>query len=177
MIGKPVTHDLEIPFRLPRMQLTHLSAFPTESKAVAEDLTIDELYEEFEDLGDWDERCDYLIDLGFHLPQLPDDAKNEANKVHGCQSNVWLVAEMRSTTPPTLEFIANSDAIIVNGLIAVLVALFGGQTPEQILKIDAQEVFARLGLERHLSPQRRNGLYSMVDRVRQLAVEAAARSS
>ena len=72
---------------------------------------------------------------------------------------------------------AVSDAHIVNGLIAVLVALFSRQTPEQILKTDAQEVFARLGLERHLSPQRRNGLYSMVDRVRQLAVEAAAKTS
>ena len=144
---------------------------------MTEDLTIDELYEEFEELDDWDERCDYLIDLGFNLPQLPDDAKNEANRVHGCQSNVWLVAEMKPAHPPALEFIANSDAIIVNGLIAVHVALFGHQTPERILQIDAREVFGRLGLERHLSPQRRNGLYSMVDRVRQLAVEAAARSA
>ena len=142
-----------------------------------EDLTIDELYEEFEELDDWDDRCDLLIDLGFHLPQLPEDAKTEANRVHGCQSTVWLVAEMKPTDPPTLEFIANSDAIIVNGLIAVLMALFGHQTPARILEIDAREVFGRLGLERHLSPQRRNGLYSMVDRVRQLAVEAAARSA
>ncbi|MBC8356490.1 MAG: SufE family protein [Planctomycetes bacterium] len=140
-------------------------------------MTIDELYEEFEDLGDWDERCDYLIDLGFNLPQLPDEAKIDPNMVHGCQSNVWLVAEMKPTEPPTLEFIANSDAIIVNGLIAVLTALFSHQTPERILMIEPQEVFARLGLERHLSPQRRNGLYSMVDRVRQLAVEAATNSS
>ncbi len=159
------------------MHWIHQPANPTESKTVAEDLTIDELYEEFEELADWDEQCDFLIDLGFNLPQLPDEAKNEANKVHGCQSNVWLVAEMKPTKPPTLEFIANSDAIIVNGLIAVLVALFGQKTPQQILRIDAQEVFARLGLERHLSPQRRNGLYSMVDRVRRLAVEAAAESS
>lgn len=144
---------------------------------MAEDLTIDELYEEFEDLADWDERCDYLIDLGFNLPQLPEEVKTDENKVHGCQSNVWLVAQMKLTEPPTLEFIANSDAIIVNGLIAVLMALYSHQTPERVLEIDAQEVFARLGLERHLSPQRRNGLYSMVDRVRQLAVEAAAKSS
>lgn len=168
---------MESPVPRPRIQVLKRQRVPTESKAVAEDLTIDELYEEFEDLADWDERCDYLIDLGFNLPQLPEDAKTEENKVHGCQSNVWLVAEMKSTQPPTLEFIATSDAIIVNGLIAVLTALFSHQTPERILKIDAQEVFARLGLERHLSPQRRNGLYSMVDRVRQLAVEAAAKSS
>ena len=117
-----------------------------------------------------------MIDLGFDLPKLPDEAKTEENKVHGCQSNVWLVAEMKGTEPPVLDFIANSDAIIVNGLIAVLVALFSHQTPERILKIEAERVFQRLGLERHLSPQRRNGLYSMVDRVRQLAVEAVAES-
>lgn len=144
---------------------------------MAADLTIEELYEEFEDLVDWDERCDYLIDLGFNLPQLSEDVKTEENKVHGCQSNVWLVAQMKPTDPPTLEFIANSDAIIVNGLIAVLMALYSRQTPERVLEIDPQEVFTRLGLERHLSPQRRNGLYSMVDRVRQLAVEAVAKSS
>ena len=144
---------------------------------MAEDLTIDELYDEFEDLADWDERCDYLIDLGFNLPQLPDDVRTDENQVHGCQSNVWLVAQMKPTEPTTLDFIANSDAIIVNGLIAVLMALYSHQTPERVLAIDAQEVFTRLGLERHLSPQRRNGLYSMVDRVRQLAVEAAAKSS
>jgi cysteine desulfuration protein SufE len=144
---------------------------------VADNLTIDELYEEFEELADWDERCDYLIDLGFNLPKLSDEVKTDENKVHGCQSNVWLVAEMKPTDPSTLEFIANSDAIIVNGLIAVLMALFSNQAPERILEIDARQAFARLGLERHLSPQRRNGLYSMVDRVRQLAVEAVARAS
>jgi cysteine desulfuration protein SufE len=159
------------------MQGTERQRFSNESKAVAEDLTIDDLYEEFEDLADWDERCDYLIDLGFNLPQLPEDVRTDEHKVHGCQSNVWLVAEMKPTEPPTLEFIANSDAIIVNGLIAVLMALYSNQTPERVLEINAQEVFKRLGLERHLSPQRRNGLYSMVDRVRQLAVEAAAKSS
>jgi cysteine desulfuration protein SufE len=153
-----------------------MRSFLTQESAVADDLTIEELYEEFDDLADWDEQCDYLIDLGFNLPKLPADAMTESNRVHGCQSNVWLVVEVKPTEPPTLEFIANSDAIIVNGLIAVLTALFSHQTPERIVEIDPQEVFTRLGLERHLSPQRRNGLYSMVDRVRQLAVEAAAKS-
>ncbi len=173
-------HDLERPtlrLRMQVIQLMRVKSNSTESMTVADDLTINELVEEFEELADWDEQCDYLIDLGFNLPQLPDDVRTDENKVHGCQSNVWLVAEMKPTEPPTLEFIANSDAIIVNGLIAVLTALYSNQTPERVLEIDAQEVFAQLGLERHLSPQRRNGLYSMVDRVRQLAVEAAARST
>ncbi|MEM8670104.1 MAG: SufE family protein [Planctomycetota bacterium] len=141
-----------------------------------QDLTIEELYEEFEDLPDWDDRCDYLIDLGFNLPQLPDEAKIETNRVHGCQSNVWLVAEIKPSDPPTLEFQANSDAMIVNGLIAVLTALYSGKTPQEIISIDAKDAFGKLGLERHLSSQRRNGLFSMVERVRKLAVEAEARS-
>lgn len=138
-------------------------------------MTMDELFEEFEDLGDWDERCDYLIDLGFALPKLPHEAMVEQNKVHGCQSNVWLVAHVQPGDTPTVEFLANSDAIIVNGLIAVLMILYSGRTPREILDVDAQAVFTRLGLERHLSSQRRNGLYSMVERIRQLAVEAAAK--
>ena len=132
--------------------------------------TLEELYEEFDDLGDWDDQCDYLIDLGFDLPQLPEDAKTEENRVHGCQSQVWLVSQPSAEEPRRLEFIANSDAIIVNGLIAVLMAMYSGRTAEEILAVDAQEVFQRLGLQRHLSPQRRNGLFGMVERIRQLAV-------
>ena len=141
-----------------------------------QDLTIEELYEEFDDLPDWDERCDYLIDLGFNLPQLPDEVKTDANRVHGCQSNVWLVANIKGSNPPIVEFLANSDAVIVNGLIAVVMAMYSGKTPEEIVSIDAQEAFGKLGLERHLSSQRRNGLYGMVGRVRQLAVKAEAES-
>lgn len=140
--------------------------------SVSFDMSIDEIYEEFDDLDDWDERCDYLIDLGFDLPELPAESKDEENRVHGCQSNVWLVADIKRDDPPVVDFVANSDAIIVNGLIAVLMALYSGKTPREILAVDPQAVFARLGLERHLSSQRRNGLYSMVDRVRKLAFEA-----
>ena len=147
-----------------------------EREKVSQDLTIEELYEEFEDLPDWDDRCDYLIDLGFNLPQLPAESKTEQNRVHGCQSNVWLVANLTESDPPSVEFLANSDAVIVNGLIAVVTALYSGKTPKEIIAVDAQEAFAKLGLERHLSPQRRNGLYSMVERVRQLAVQAEAES-
>lgn len=139
-------------------------------------ITIEELYEEFEELPDWDERCDYLIDLGFQLPELPAEEKSESNRVHGCQSNVWLVAQVSDSSPPVVEFLANSDAMIVNGLIVVLTALYSGKTPKEIIGIDPQEAFRKLGLERQLSSQRRNGLYSMVERVRQLAVQAEAAS-
>jgi cysteine desulfuration protein SufE len=135
-------------------------------------VTIDELISEFEELEDWDAQCDYLIDLGHELPKLSAAAKTEANRVHGCQSNVWMEAQVKPANPPIIEFVANSDAIIVNGLIAVLMALYNKRTPTEILTTDAKAVFAKLGLERHLSSQRRNGLYGMVERVRQLAVWA-----
>lgn len=141
-----------------------------------QDLTIDEVYAEFDELQDWQEQCDYLIDLGFDLPPLPDEAKTEENRVHGCQSNVWLVADLQEAESPIVEFAANSDSIIVSGLIAILVALYSGKTPQEIIAIDANEVFGKLGLERHLSPQRRNGLFGMVRRVRELAVQAEAES-
>lgn len=151
-------------------------------------MTLDELVEEFEFLGDWDDQCDFLIDLGFELPKLPETAKTAENFVHGCQSNVWLVAEVKPNEPSdggsesgaepasnedvSIEFIANSDAVIVNGLIAVLMIVFNGRTPREILATDVQAVFTKLGLERHLSPQRRNGLYGMVERIRQIAAQA-----
>ena len=136
-------------------------------------MTIDELFEEFEELGDWEDQCDYLIDLGFELPKLPEAAMIEENKVHGCQSNVWLVAHVSGDQPAKIEIVANSDAIIVNGLIAVLLAMYSGKTADEILAIDAREVFGRLGLERHLSSQRRNGLFGMVERIRDIAAQAA----
>lgn len=135
---------------------------------------MEELFSEFEELGDWDAQCDYLIDLGYELPKLPESDKTDANRVHGCQSNVWMVADVKPGDPPIIDFKANSDAIIVNGLIAVLMALYNRRTPAEILATDAKAVFAKLGLERHLSSQRRNGLYGMVERVRHLAARAAA---
>ena len=136
-------------------------------------MTIEELFEEFEFLGDWEDRCDYLIDLGFELPTLPDEFKTEENRVHGCQSNVWIVAELnQSVSPPVVEFIANSDAMIVNGLIAVLVTIYNGKTPEEILKTDVEGIFRKLELDRHLSSQRRNGLFGMVTRIRDFALTA-----
>ncbi|MEN0112116.1 MAG: SufE family protein [Planctomycetota bacterium] len=142
-----------------------------------QDITIEELYEEFDDLADSHEQIDYLIDLGMDLPELPDEAKSEENRVHGCMSNVWLVARTSDSSPPVVEFTANSDSMIVSGLIVVVRALYSGKTPKEIASVDAHEAFAKLGLDRHLSTQRRNGLSGMVDRVRQLAVQAEAESA
>ena len=136
-------------------------------------MTLDELYDEFDELEDWGDRCDFLIDLGFELPALPDAARTEQYRVHGCQSIVWLIAQLTETDPPVMEISADSDAMIVRGLIAVLLMAFSGNRLEDILKVDAQAVFARLGLTRHLSTARKNGLAGMVDRIRLLAARHA----
>ena len=139
---------------------------------MTEKITIDDIIEEFEELTEWTDRCDYLIDLGFDLPELPEHAKTEANRVQGCQSNVWLISEIEQSDPPIIILHAKSDSIIVSGLIVVLLALYSGKTPTEIIAIDPISVFKKLGLDRFLSRQRRNGLHGMVRRVQELAVKA-----
>ena len=134
-------------------------------------MTIEELLEEFEFLDDWEDRCEYLIDLGLEMPELPPEEKTEENRVHGCQSMVWMVTEVTQNGQPTIHIRADSDAMIVRGLIAVLLTIFSGRTPQEILSTDVKGIFSRLGLERHLSTTRRNGLYSMVERIRRVARE------
>lgn len=138
--------------------------------------TVDELLEEFAELQDWDERYDFIVDLGRELPPFPAEQQTEQNVVSGCMSTVWLVVEPDGDDPSRLRVRADSDSIIVKGLIVILLACFDRKTPEEILKSDAQEVFAQFGLDQHLSPQRRNGLFSMVKRLKQLAAEAVAAS-
>lgn len=132
-------------------------------------MTVDELLDEFDFLGDWEDRCEYLIDLGMELPRLSEDEKTEENRVHGCQSNVWMIVDAARSDETTLDIRADSDAMIVRGLIAVLLTIYSGRTPDEILNTDVQDLFGKLGLERHLSTTRRNGLYSMVERVRGIA--------
>ena len=138
-------------------------------------MNLDELAETFEFLGDWEERYRYLIELGRKLPPLPAGAHNEANKVRGCMSQVWLTHEVRPGPPKTLVFGGDSDAHIVKGLIAVLLALTSGRTPEEILALDIASAFERLGLESNISMNRRNGFYAMVERIKKMAAEEAAR--
>ncbi|QDT29601.1 Cysteine desulfuration protein SufE [Gimesia panareensis] len=133
-------------------------------------ITIDELLQEFEFLSDWEERCDFLIDLGFELPPMPDTDKTEANRVHGCQSMVWLTTELQeSDGRQILQITADSDALIVKGLIAVLLAIYQNKTPDEVLKIDVKDYFSQLQLDKYLSTQRKNGLMGMVERVQQKA--------
>lgn len=137
------------------------------------DSRIEDLAETFEMLGDWEERYRYLIELGRKLPPLAEDAHNEQNKVRGCMSQVWLQSEQVPGPPLKLRFLGDSDAHIVKGLIALLFAVVSERTPREILDIDVGAVFTRLGLENHITMNRRNGFYSMVERIKQLAAQAA----
>lgn len=113
------------------------------------------------------DKIEYIIDLGKDLPPLPEALKTEAHRVRGCQSQVWLVAELDPATR-RLALRADSDAVIVKGLISLLLRLYGGRTPEAVAA-STPEVFERVGLGRMLTPGRANGLYSMIERIRQLA--------
>jgi cysteine desulfuration protein SufE len=123
-----------------------------------------ELSAEFEVLGDWEERYRYVIDLGKNLAPLTDAERSDANKVRGCASQVWLVTEPHPDG--TVTFRGDSDAHIVRGLIAIVLRLFSGRKPAEILAFDAPAAFETLGLKGALSQQRSNGLASMVGRIR-----------
>ena len=132
-----------------------------------DEMSIQELIDDFAFLDDWEDRYRYVIELGKTLAPLSEAEHCAANKVEGCVSQVWLVTEMARDDNGALRltFRGDSDAHIVSGLIAILIALYSGQTPDDILQIDARSVFAEIGLNEHLSPQRSNGLSSMVARV------------
>jgi cysteine desulfuration protein SufE len=132
-------------------------------------MTLEKLISNFEALGDWEERYAYLIELGKKLPGLAEADKTEANRVHGCQAMVWLRLEPDPARPAALRMRADSDAFIVRGLIAVLQMLYDARTAPEILQADAKGILGQLGLDKHLSPTRKNGLFSMVERIRELA--------
>ncbi len=137
-------------------------------------MRLEELTDTFEMLADWEERYRYLIEIGRKLEPMSEAEHSEANKVRGCMSQVWLTAQIEPGTPPRLHFRGDSDAHIVRGLIAVLLMLVTDRTPREILALDLNEAFARLGLESNLTMNRRNGFYSMVERIKALA-QAQAR--
>jgi cysteine desulfuration protein SufE len=137
---------------------------------------IDDIIGNFSLLDDWDDRYRYLIELGRELPPLPDAARNAANKVQGCASQVWLDTAVRrdGASGPVLVFVGDSDAHIVRGLIAVLFAIYSGKSARDILSTDAVALFEGMGLREHLTPQRSNGFRSMVERIRSDARAALA---
>ena len=127
---------------------------------------INDLIDDFDFLDDWEDRYRYVIELGKTMPPLEGSEKNDETKVRGCVSQVWLVSERDADVPDRLRFRGESDAHIVQGLIAILLKVFDRKTADEILATDAPEVFAKLGLNDHLTPQRSNGLAAMVQRIR-----------
>lgn len=141
-------------------------------------MTIDEIRDNFALLDDWDDRYRYVIELGRTLDPMPEAEHSAANKVQGCASQVWLSKQVdRSGGEPSLNYLGDSDAHIVRGLIAILLTLYSGRTPQHILATDALALFDELGFREHLTPQRSNGLRSMVERIRSDAREALATAS
>lgn len=124
---------------------------------------IDGLIDDFALFDNWEDRYRYLIDLGRSLPAMDDALKTEDTLVRGCTSRVWMVT---NTTDGTLDFIADSDAHIVRGLIGLLRRIYAGQKTTNIAAIDIEATFEKIGLHTHLSPNRRSGFFSMVERLR-----------
>jgi len=127
---------------------------------------IDSLVEDFSFLDDWEDRYRYVIELGKALPELPDADRTDANKVRGCASQVWMVSEVERNGEAVLRIRGDSDAHIVRGLIAILLALYSGRPAREIVQADPEAAFSRIGLREHLTSQRANGLSAMVARIR-----------
>ena len=136
--------------------------------------SVDELAKNFELLGDWESRFSYLIDLGKGLPPMDSTDQCEANKVQGCQAQVWMKFVPEANGQITI--VADSDAFIVKGLIALLLMIYSGKKAVEILNTDGEAVLERLQLAAHLSPTRKNGLFAMVRRIRELAALEATGS-
>ena len=133
----------------------------------ASELTFDEIADNFAVLDDWEDRYRYIIELGRALPPLAVGARTDANKVLGCASQVWVgSAVTASTEGPRLTFVGDSDAHIVKGLVAIVLSIYQGQSAAEILRTDALAKLASIGLDEHLTPQRSNGVASMIKRIK-----------
>lgn len=129
-------------------------------------MTVDDLIDNFSLLDDWEDKYRYIIDLGGRLAPLDEKYRTDEWKVRGCQSQVWLVPELRGEK---LFFSGDSDAAIVKGLIFIVFTIYSDKSAAEIKEIEVEEIFAKLGLQEHLSPSRRNGLFSMVEKIKAYA--------
>ena len=143
------------------------------SNPLGTSITLEELYDAFELLEDWEDRYAFIIDLGKQLPPFPDAQRTEKNYVHGCQSQVWLIHHYDKESGKLLLLI-DSDAIIVRGLAAIILLAFNKLTPTDLLATDIDKLFERLDLFRHISPTRGNGLRSMISKIRNIAAAKTA---
>lgn len=125
-----------------------------------------DLVEDFSFLDDWEDRYRYVIELGRELDEIDETQRNDANKVHGCASQVWLITDVdRSGSAPVLSYQGDSDALIVKGLIAILISIYSGKSAPDIIKTDAYKMLSEIDLQQNLSQQRSNGLRAMVQRI------------
>ncbi len=131
---------------------------------------LDEMVDIFELLGDWEQRYQYLIELGEKLPVMPDNLKTDDNKVRGCMSQVWIAAY---TDDGRIKFHGDSDTSVIKGILALLIGLCDGLSAAQIQALDMDEIFRRLNLDEHLSPNRHVGVYAIFDLMKQKAAQAA----
>lgn len=128
--------------------------------------TIDDIIENFSTLDNWEDRYRYVIELGHELLPFPESARNDAHKVHGCVSQVWLLSSHDNSENPIVTFQGDSDTHIVRGLIYILLTFYSGKKASEIRTADAEGLFKTLGLNDNLTPQRSNGLKSMIERIR-----------
>jgi cysteine desulfuration protein SufE len=133
---------------------------------------IDDIISDFAFLDDWEDRYRYVIELGKALPDLPEEDRTADNKVRGCASQVWLVSEPGEGKDPVMTFRGDSDAHIVRGLVAIVLAIYSGKHASDVAKLDALDTFREIGMIEHLSAQRANGLRSMVNRIREEGAKA-----
>ncbi|WP_027229972.1 SufE family protein [Phyllobacterium sp. UNC302MFCol5.2] len=136
--------------------------------------TIDDIIADFDFLDDWEDRYRYVIDLGRDLKPYPDSARDAAHKVRGCVSQVWLKSSLNGDVDPVIDFLGDSDAHIVRGLVAIMMVLYSGKRASEIMAIDPDAILKKLGLDEHLTPQRSNGLRAMIGRIRSEAQAALA---
>ena len=136
-------------------------------------MTIDELEKRLNSLADRTLRYHYIIQLGRRLPPMPPELKTEETQVRGCMSPAWLAGGLEDGDPPVLRFVGDSESVIVKGLFAILAEVYNGQPPEDALTVDLSDIFERLKLGEALSPNRRNGFYSMVEKIRRVAATLA----
>ena len=134
--------------------------------------TLQQIIDDFAFLEEWEDRYRFVIELGKALPDLAEDKRTSTNKVQGCASQVWLVSHVGDGADPVMTFEGDSDAHIVRGLVAIVLAIYSGKRASEIAALDAIDTFNTIGLVEHLSSQRANGLRSMIRRIRE---EAALR--
>ena len=134
-------------------------------------VTMDDVEETLGFFDDWEDRYRYIIDLGKDLPRMPDELRTEDRYIHGCQSQVWIEQRL---IDGRMQFVVDSDALIVRGLAGIILSAFNDRTPEEVLAVDIEGFFERIDLMRHLSPTRGNGLRAMVEKVRHFASAAAS---